>query len=172
MSPAARASRDGLEKRGKPRLFLPLREEGGEAALFVHLHRRGGLRLRFHRGFPGRGLLGGGMGRALDGNIFHRQSLLLRAVARSTAQVNSATGYARRRLAQFKTALHTDSENSARIKAAISQLQKAVNRGERKKKELNQERLTELRRAKAPAGNRFRHKAKTVMKLSTLRFIL
>ena len=71
------------------------------------------------------------------------------ARARSTAQVNSATGYARRRLAQFKTALHTDSENSARIKAAISQLQKAVNRGERKKKELNQERLTELRRAKA-----------------------
>ena len=60
-----------------------------------------------------------------------------------------STGYARRRLAQFKTALHTDSENSARIKAAISQLQKAVNRGERKKKELNQERLTELRRAKA-----------------------
>ena len=71
------------------------------------------------------------------------------ARARSTAQVNSAPGYARRRLAQFKTALHTDSENSARIKAAISQLQKAVNRGERKKKELNQERLTELRRAKA-----------------------
>ena len=31
------------------------------------------------------------------------------ARARSTAQVNSATGYARRRLAQFKTALHTDS---------------------------------------------------------------
>ena len=62
-------------------LLLPLGEEGGEAALFVLFHRRGGLRLRFHRGFPGRGLLGGGMGRALDGNIFHRQSLLLRAVS-------------------------------------------------------------------------------------------
>lgn len=71
------------------------------------------------------------------------------ARAKSAAQVNSATGYARRRLAQFKTALRTDSENSARIKAAISQLQKAVNRGERKKREINQEQLTELRRAKA-----------------------
>ena len=69
--------------------------------------------------------------------------------ARSAAQVTSATGYARRRLAQFKTALHTDSENSAKIKAAINQLQKAINRGEKKKKELNRERLTEIRRANA-----------------------
>lgn len=71
------------------------------------------------------------------------------ARAKSAAQVSSATGYARRRLAQFKTALHTDSENSARIKAAINQLQKAVNRGEKKKRELNRERLTEIRRANA-----------------------
>ena len=71
------------------------------------------------------------------------------ARAKSAAQVTSATGYARRRLAQFKTALHTDSENSARIKAAINQLQKAVNRGEKKKKELHQDRLTEIRRANA-----------------------
>lgn len=71
------------------------------------------------------------------------------ARARSAAQVSSATGYARRRLAQFKTALHTDSENSAKIKAAINQLQKAVNRGEKKKTELNRERLTEIRRANA-----------------------
>ena len=69
--------------------------------------------------------------------------------AKSAAQVNSATGYARRRLAQFKTALHTDSENSAKIKAAINQLQKAINRGEKKKRELNRERLTEIRRANA-----------------------
>ena len=71
------------------------------------------------------------------------------ARAKSKMEVNSASGYARRRLAQFRTALRTDSDNAAKIKAAISQLQKAVNRGERKKKELNQERLTELRRAKA-----------------------
>ena len=71
------------------------------------------------------------------------------ARARNRMEVNAASGYARRRLTQFKTALRTDSDNAAKIKAAISQLQKAVNRGERKKKELNQERLTELRRAKA-----------------------
>ena len=69
------------------------------------------------------------------------------ARARSTAQVNSATGYARRRLAQFKTALHTDSDNAARIKAAINQLQKAINRGEKKKRELDREKLAERRKA-------------------------
>lgn len=71
------------------------------------------------------------------------------ARAKSVSEVNAAAGYARRRMAQLKGALHVDSDNAAKIKAAISQLQKAVNRGERKKKELNQERLTELRRAKA-----------------------
>ena len=71
------------------------------------------------------------------------------ARARSRMEVNAASGYARRRLAQFKTALRTDSDNAAKIKAAISQLQKAVNRGERKKRELDRERLTELRRKKA-----------------------
>ena len=76
------------------------------------------------------------------------------ARAKNTAQVSSATGYARRRLAQFKTALHTDSENSARIKAAFNQLQKAVNRGEKKKKELHQEKLTEARRANAAKEKR------------------
>ena len=71
------------------------------------------------------------------------------ARARSRMEVNSASGYARRRLAQLKTALRTDSDNAAKIKAAISQLQKAVNRGERKKRELDRERLTEIRRKKA-----------------------
>ena len=71
------------------------------------------------------------------------------ARARTSAEVNSASGYARRRLSQFKTALRTDSENSAKIKAAINQLQKAINRGERKKRELSKEKLTELRRKRA-----------------------
>lgn len=76
------------------------------------------------------------------------------ARARSRMEVNSASGYARRRLAQFKTALHTDSDNAAKIRAAISQLQKAVNRGERKKQELDREHLTELRRKKAAKEER------------------
>lgn len=71
------------------------------------------------------------------------------ARAKDKAAVNAASGYARRRLAQFRTALHTDSDNAARIKAAINQLQKAVNRGERKKRELDREHLTEVRRKRA-----------------------
>lgn len=71
------------------------------------------------------------------------------ARAKSRVEVNAASGYARRRLAQFKTALRTDSDNAAKIKAAINQLQKAVNRGERKKRELDKEQLTELRRKRA-----------------------
>lgn len=71
------------------------------------------------------------------------------ARARSAAEVNAASGYARRRLSQFKSALRTDSDNAAKIKAAINQLQKAVNRGERKKRELDREHLTEVRRKRA-----------------------
>ena len=71
------------------------------------------------------------------------------ARARSRMEVNAASGYARRRLAQVKTALRTDSDNAAKIKAAINQLQKAVNRGERKKRELDREHLTEVRRKRA-----------------------
>ena len=71
------------------------------------------------------------------------------ARARTSAEVNSASGYARRRLSQFKTALRTDSDNAAKIKAAINQLQKAVTRGERKKRELSKEQLAELRRKRA-----------------------
>lgn len=74
--------------------------------------------------------------------------------AKNAAQVNAASGYARRRLAQFKTALHTDSDNAAKIKAAINQLQKAISRGERKKSELNRERLMELRRKRAAEEER------------------
>ena len=71
------------------------------------------------------------------------------ARAKNRTEVNAASGYARRRLAQFKTALRTDSDNAAKIKAAINQLQKAVNRGERKKRELDREHLTEVRRKRA-----------------------
>ena len=71
------------------------------------------------------------------------------ARARNRMEVNAASGYARRRLTQFKTALRTDSDNAAKIKAAISQLQKAVNRGEKKKRELNREKLEERRKARS-----------------------
>lgn len=71
------------------------------------------------------------------------------ARARTAAEVNSASGYARRSLSRFKAALRTDSENAAKIKAAINQLQKAITRGERKKRELSREKLEESRRKRA-----------------------
>lgn len=71
------------------------------------------------------------------------------ARAKNVSEVNAAAGYARRRMAQLKGALHVDSDNAAKIKAAINQLQKAVNRGERKKRELDREHLTEVRRKRA-----------------------
>lgn len=73
------------------------------------------------------------------------------ARAKTSAEVNIASGFARRRIAQFKTALRMDSENAARIKSAISQLQKAVSRGE-KKRELVRERLEERRKEKSEAA--------------------
>lgn len=74
------------------------------------------------------------------------------ARAKTSAEVNIASGFARRRIAQFKTALRMDSENAARIKSAISQLQKAVSRGEKKKRELVRERLEERRKEKSEAA--------------------
>lgn len=74
--------------------------------------------------------------------------------AKSRSEVDRASGYARRRLAEFKSALRTDSENSAKIRAAISQLQKAINRGEKKKRELDRERLTEARQKRAAKEDR------------------
>lgn len=63
-----------------------------------------------------------------------------------------ASGFARRRIAQFKTSLRVDSENAARIKSAINQLQKAVSRGEKKKRELVREKLEERRKKRSEAA--------------------
>ena len=69
--------------------------------------------------------------------------------ARSAAEVNAAAGYARRRLVQFQAALRRDSDNAERIRAAISQLQKVVQRAGKKKRELDREKLIKLRQRKA-----------------------
>ena len=91
------------------------------------------------------------------------------ARARTGAEVNMASGFARRRIAQFKTSLRVDSENAARIKSAISQLQKAVSRGEKKKRELVREKQ-ELRRRRAQRMIReagYLREAKVADRLST-----
>lgn len=73
------------------------------------------------------------------------------ARAKDRAQVNAASGFARRKIAQLKSALRSDSDNSIRIKGSIRQLEKAISRGERKKRELDRERLAELRKARSEA---------------------
>ena len=49
----------------------------------------------------------------------------------------------------MKGALHVDSDNAAKIKAAISQLQKAVNRGAKKKRDLTREQQEAKRKAQS-----------------------
>lgn len=78
------------------------------------------------------------------------------ARARSLGDVDAASGYARRQIAQLRAAKRTDSENADRIQAAINQLQKAVNRAGRKKREISQENLTAKRQARLEKEKRTR----------------
>ncbi len=71
------------------------------------------------------------------------------ARARTQAEVSSAAGYARRRILQFQSALRQDGENQERIRAAIAQLQKAVGRASRKKRDLEKEKLLKVRQIRA-----------------------
>lgn len=76
--------------------------------------------------------------------------------ARNRAEVGAATGYARRQIAQLRTALRQDPENAERIRAAIGQLQKAVARGGKKNRELDREKLLEARRSRAQREKKLR----------------
>lgn len=78
------------------------------------------------------------------------------AQAKTVGQVDAASGYARRQIAQLQAAKRSDSDNSARIQAAINQLQKAVNRAGRKKRELTQEKIAAKRQAKLEREKRVR----------------
>lgn len=97
------------------------------------------------------------------------------ARARSVGEVDAASGYARRQIAQLRAAKRSDSENADRIQAAINQLQKAVNRAGRKKREISQERLTARRQAKLEKekrtreSKRLRHQLKNKQTQRTIR---
>lgn len=78
------------------------------------------------------------------------------ARARNHAEVDAASGYARRQIAQLRAAKRGDQENADRIQAAINQLQKAVNRAGRKKRELTQEKSSAARTAKLEKEKRVR----------------
>lgn len=78
------------------------------------------------------------------------------ARARTLGEVDSASGYARRQMAQLRSAKGSDPDNADRIQAAINQLQKAVNRAGRKKREISQEKLSAKRQAKLEREKRTR----------------
>lgn len=86
--------------------------------------------------------------------------------AKNAAQVDAASGYARRQIAQLRAAKHSDSDNSSRIQAAINQLQKAVNRAGRKKRELNQEAISAKRQARLEKEKRTREAKRLRRQLS------
>ena len=74
------------------------------------------------------------------------------ARARTQGQAGSAAGYARRQIAYLQAQKRqADSVEGPRIQAAINQLQKAVTRAGRKKRELQKEEFTELRRKRLEA---------------------
>ena len=81
--------------------------------------------------------------------------------ARTRSQVGAAAGYARRQIAQLRAAKRQDSENAPRIQAAINQLEWAVVRAGRKKRELDQEQLTEARSRRLEEGKELK-KAQTL----------
>lgn len=78
------------------------------------------------------------------------------ARAKSLGEVDAASGYARRQIARLRAAKSGDAENAGRIQAAINQLQKAVNRAGRKKRELTQEKTSAVRQAKLEQEKRTR----------------
>lgn len=78
------------------------------------------------------------------------------ARARTAGEVDAASGYARRQIARLRAAKGSDSENADRIQAAINQLQKAVNRAGRKKRELSQEKTAAARQARLEKEERTR----------------
>ena len=71
--------------------------------------------------------------------------------ARRQSDVSAAASYARRQIAQLKIAKRQDDENAPRIQAAINQLQKAVTRAGKKKRDLQKEQFTEIRRKRLEA---------------------
>ncbi|MCI8827536.1 MAG: hypothetical protein HFE98_01630 [Ruminiclostridium sp.] len=88
------------------------------------------------------------------------------ARARNQGQVNAAASYAQRQIVRFQSALRSDSENAERIKAAIRQLQKAVGRAGKKKRELQKEDIIKARQRKAKLEKQKRKSASLQQELT------
>lgn len=76
--------------------------------------------------------------------------------ARTQGQASSAAGYARRRISQLEAAQRSDPDHADQIRAAISQLKKAVGRANKKKLELNREQLARARMKRMARENKRR----------------
>ena len=76
--------------------------------------------------------------------------------ARTQGQAGSAGSYARRRIAQLEAAQRSDPEHADQIKAAISQLKKAVTRANKKKMQISKEELARARQKRMLRENRRR----------------
>ena len=76
--------------------------------------------------------------------------------AKTQGQASSAAGYARRRIAQLEAAQRSDPDHADQIKAAITQLKKAVSRAGKKKLELTKEQLARARQKRMIRENKNR----------------
>lgn len=74
--------------------------------------------------------------------------------AKTQSQVSSAAGYARRRLVQLEAAQRSDPDHADQIRAAVSQLKKAVSRANKKKLEISREQLARARQKRAAQEQR------------------
>ena len=91
------------------------------------------------------------------------------ARARTPGEVTAASGYARRQITRLQSALRSDPDNKERIQAAIRQLQKAVHRAGKKQKDIQREKLTEIRRKKALEEKNRQKAARARLELSRTR---
>lgn len=85
--------------------------------------------------------------------------------ARNQAEISAAAGYARRQIAYLKAAKRQDSDNADRIQAAINQLQKAVTRAGKKRRELDQEKISQARQKKLERENQSREARRSRLEL-------
>lgn len=85
--------------------------------------------------------------------------------ARTQGQASSAAGYARRRIAQLESAQRSDPDHADQIKAAITQLRKAVTRANKKKLEISREELARARQKRMARENRRREEQRIKQEL-------
>ena len=76
--------------------------------------------------------------------------------AKTQGQVSAVSGYARRRISQLEAAQRSDPEHADQIKAAISQLKKAITRASSKKMQLSKEQLAKARQKRMIRENKQR----------------